>query len=74
MGCKSRRACSDNMKQNFKGKWADRQCKPWAWYTKGPSVCRQCCNTDDSCADDFVRQNDGDGPYTTNEWKEDLMT
>ena len=33
MGCKSPVACLDNKKQNFKGKWANRQCKPWNWGT-----------------------------------------
>ena len=33
MGCKSPVACNDNKKQNFKGKWANRQCKPWNWGT-----------------------------------------
>merc|ERR1711990_1242692 len=46
MGCKSPVACNDNKKQNFKGKWAARQCKPWNWASLGASVCRQCCNTD----------------------------
>ena len=74
MGCKSRRACADNKAQNFVGAWSDRQCKPWKWYKKGPSVCRQCCNSDDECARDFANLNNGDGPYTKAEWEEDLMT
>ena len=36
MGCKQKRACKDNKKQNFGRFW---QCRPKANY--GPSVCRQ---------------------------------
>lgn len=76
MGCKSPEACADNKSQNFKGKWADRQCKPWKWYKNGPSVCRQCCATADGedCAKDFANQNDGEGPLKVTEWKADIMS
>ncbi|CBY22023.1 unnamed protein product [Oikopleura dioica] len=45
MGCKQKRACLDNKKQNFKGKFW--QCRPKA--TSGPSVCRQCCKNGEQC-------------------------
>ena len=73
MGCKSPVACNDNKSQNFKGKWAERQCKPWGWFKRGPSVCRQCCNNSDSCAKDFVDENDGQGTFTVNGWNNNLL-
>jgi len=45
MGCKQKRACLDNKKQNFNGKFW--QCRPKA--TSGPSVCRQCCKNGEQC-------------------------
>merc|ERR1712050_445461 len=50
MRCKSAVACNDNRKQNFKGDWKSRQCRPDV--REGPSVCRQCCSTD-RCTDNF---------------------
>ncbi|CAG5113072.1 Oidioi.mRNA.OKI2018_I69.chr2.g7217.t1.cds [Oikopleura dioica] len=71
MGCKWPKACVDNKKQNFKGKWKEQQCKPWAWYKKGASVCRQCCNADDDCAKDFM--SNGVGPLDIAGWKENIL-
>ena len=52
MGCKQKRACLDNKKQNFS--WRGWQCKPKA--TFGPSVCRQCCK-DAECTSYFDAPN-----------------
>ena len=74
MGCKWPKACVDNKKQNFKGKWKEQQCKPFKWYKKAASVCRQCCNADDDCATDFMNNNgNGDGPLTIDGWRENLL-
>ncbi|CAG5113777.1 Oidioi.mRNA.OKI2018_I69.chr2.g7867.t1.cds [Oikopleura dioica] len=73
MGCKSRRACLDNKKQNARGRWRNHQCRPEPWWKKAPSVCRQCCNDSDNCARDFVLLNDGFGPFDQSEWNEDLL-
>ena len=43
MGCKEYAACNANRKQNFiRGRFG--QCRPEQ--PNGPSVCRQCCTTD----------------------------
>ena len=75
MGCKQRRACEANQKQNFKGTWDEWQCRPWKWWKSGPSVCRQCCDATDDCARDFVRPNGGNGPIWNHlDWNEKLLT
>ena len=56
--CKARVACHDQRKQNYEGHWKHRQCRPEI--IKGPSVCRQCCETD-KCTNDF-------NPVTFAEW------
>ena len=45
-GCKQEHACNDQQKQNFtpEGTKSHHQCRPFA--TRGPSVCRACCSSD----------------------------
>ena len=73
MGCKSARACLDNKMQNFVGPWREQQCRPWKW-TKGPSVCRQCCNDSPDCAKNIVQQKDGQGPLNPDRWLQSLVS
>jgi len=61
MGCKAHDACLEAKKNNFNRK--PYQCKPRARY--GPSVCRQCCNSD-HCTNNF-------NPYDRRGWEEDLI-
>ena len=73
MGCKEVKACKNNKSQNFYGKWSKHQCRPWKWWKRGPSVCRQCCNAQEDCAKDFVANPEGSGPLSTEAWKENLL-
>ena len=61
MGCKEFGACKANRKQNFiKGRFG--QCRPDI--VNGPSVCRQCCTTD-QCTRFY-------NPKTFLEWSQDI--
>mgnify|MGYP000316539540 CR=1 FL=1 len=73
MGCKSQDACQNNKIQNFEGDWHDWQCRPWAWFKSGPSVCRQCCNSDKNCATDFIQSNKGHGPWSKKGWGKNML-
>merc|ERR1719187_2424161 len=61
MGCKEKQACLRQKFNNFNRKPA--QCRPRAYYS--PSVCRQCCKTED-CTMNF-------NPPTRKGWEEDLL-
>lgn len=66
MGCKAIDACKINKMQNFSEKAKRGQCRPKS--NKGPSVCRQCCNTQ-NCDLEL-------GEYPPNNlagWREELM-
>jgi len=78
-GCKWRRACLDNKRQNFinANKW-QHQCRPGFWhhlFNKGPSVCRQCCDgkTDEECGIKFVEEYKGKAPPQKPRWREKLL-
>ena len=78
-GCKWRRACLDNKRQNFidANKW-QHQCRPAKWhhtFNKGPSVCRQCCDgkTDEECGIKFVEEYKGKAPPQKPRWREKLL-
>ncbi|CAG5110706.1 Oidioi.mRNA.OKI2018_I69.chr2.g5081.t1.cds [Oikopleura dioica] len=51
MGCKALDACLANKSQNFRGRFAEHQCKPRKWQ-KATSVCRQCCDSGKNCFGD----------------------
>jgi len=59
-GCKWRRACLDNKRQNFMySNPAEWQCKPAPWhqYQKDDtSVCRQCCDANEYCGIEFMEE------------------
>jgi len=82
-GCKWRRACLDNKRQNFidANKW-QHQCRPAKWhhtFNKGPSVCRQCCDInragqlDEECGLKFIEEYKGKAPPQKPRWREDLL-
>merc|ERR1712046_337662 len=54
-GCKQEHACNDQQKQNFAPpeNKSQHQCRPFA--TRGPSVCRACCSSD-NCTEN-IRHN-----------------
>jgi len=83
-GCKWRRACLDNKRQNFinPDKW-QHQCRPGFWHhekNKGPSVCRQCCTInkwtgqpDEECGLKFIEEFKGKAPPQKPRWREQLI-
>lgn len=55
MGCKSWDACKNNRQQNFGNRWPNNdsnQCRPSK--ARGPSVCRQCCDTSPDCGNKII--------------------
>jgi len=77
-GCKWRRACLDNTRQNFINDpyKHQHQCKPAKWHLrngKGPSVCRQCCNDDKLCGLEWIERNKGKGPFNKPIWRKNYI-
>jgi len=82
-GCKWRRACLDNKRQNFLySNKAQHQCKPAKWHQfvkDAPSVCRQCCDANEYCGIDFIEAKDqkpafkGKAPLKKEEWRKDML-
>jgi len=83
-GCKWRRACLDNKRQNFIDPNKNQhQCRPAKWHqtTKNaPSVCRQCCDVnkagqlDEECGIKFIEEYNGKAPPQKPRWRDDLLS
>jgi len=75
MGCKAQEACLKQKENNFPlDPWHPWQCRPTD--TAGPSVCRQCCDTD-NCTKDFLNtanvDGDGNGQDNYVTWNQDML-
>jgi len=81
-GCKWRRACLDNKRQNFMySNPAQWQCKPAPWhqYQKDDtSVCRQCCDANEYCGIEFMEEYKkdafkGKAPLQRKAWRKNML-
>jgi len=81
-GCKWRRACLDNKRQNFLySNKSQHQCKPAPWHQfvkDAPSVCRQCCDRNEYCGIDFMEEYKkpafkGKAPLKRSKWSESMI-
>lgn len=81
-GCKWRRACLDNKRQNFLyANKSQHQCKPAPWHQfvkDEPSVCRQCCDKHTNCGIEFMEfykkpAFKGKAPLQKKKWDENLL-
>jgi len=81
-GCKWRRACLDNKRQNFM--YSDKtqhQCKPAPWHqitNDDTSVCRQCCDANEFCGIEFMEEYKkpafkGKAPLKRKRWDERMI-
>merc|ERR1712130_139408 len=72
LGYKQELACENDKVNNFNGKWAEWQCRPWKWMRHGPSVCRQCCKKDGCGAMLLFTKEQHHLIYTTDGWQRNL--